>query len=103
MKAGNKYIIIVCAEPAKTTEAKALLSQLDPFIRIDFVTDPQDLAGLIRRKMPDLIFIHIHNRDNGNMDAIRSIRKDLRGDKIPICKYSTLPKKDEILRMLQLQ
>jgi CheY-like chemotaxis protein len=92
-----KFILLADDDDDDTMLFVEATEKLSSNIKVSLANDGQKLLGLLdSSSMPDIIFLDLNMPKKSGLECLRSIRSDVRYDRIPVIMYSTSQSKRDI-------
>ena len=95
------YILIGCDDEKRSITLQNLFADFDPPLDVTIAGSIKELILSLRKKIPDVIVLHITHKDDGYFKWLKKLRKVKGSDEIPILIYTGLPGKADIPALLE--
>lgn len=88
MKKKINSILVGCDDHTKATKLEKLFSGFTPPVEISIAEDLDKMVKQLRKKLPDVVILHIDAKDNSYIEWLKKIRTVKRIDEVPVIIYT---------------
>lgn len=81
-------IVVGCDNKAKAEKVEKLFTGFVPPVKVNIADNQDALMKLLKKKLPDIVVLHIDAADNGYIDWLKRIRKVKGIDEVPVIIYT---------------
>ena len=81
-------ILVGCDNHARAKRLETLFSGFSPPVYVSITDSVDDLLKLMKKKLPDVIILHMGKHDKGYMEWLKKIRKVKGITEVPVIFYT---------------